>query len=54
MQRYKRADLFSRTLHRLVIHRMVKDDSSTCAGVFPARSMTALTAGSSNISFALD
>ena len=27
MQRYKRADLFSRTLHRLVIHRMVKDDS---------------------------
>lgn len=26
MQRYKRADLFSRPLHRLVIHRMVQDD----------------------------
>ena len=25
MKRYKRADLFSRTLHRLVIHRMVKN-----------------------------
>lgn len=28
MKRYKRADLFSRTLHRLVIHRMVKDDKT--------------------------
>lgn len=28
MKRYKRADLFSRTLHRLVIHRMVKDDTT--------------------------
>lgn len=27
MQRYKRADLFSRQLHRLVIHRLVKDAS---------------------------
>ncbi len=26
MQRYKRVDLFSRPLHRLVIHRMVQDD----------------------------
>lgn len=25
MKRYKRSDLFSRTLHRLIIHRMVKD-----------------------------
>lgn len=28
MKRYKRADLFSRTLHRLVIHRQVKDDAT--------------------------
>ena len=28
MKRYKRADLFSRTLHRLVIYRQVKDDAT--------------------------
>ncbi len=28
MKRYKRADLFSRTLHRLVIHRLVKNDTT--------------------------
>lgn len=28
MQRYKRADLFSRQLHRLVIHRMVKENGN--------------------------